>query len=460
MSNSAAGPRVTSVALSRRLALWPALIVAVCSAQSPREKNAIALLERGRVDQAEQILLEALKDEPRSESVNALLGQIAFSRQNYSQAISRFQKAGAFLANNPLLQVNYAEALLQSKTVDAAKRILNTLPAQDSVAQFEAGLLLARFGQFAPAEDHFRLAKPGYPQPQVLAYNLALAQYNAGKFAESAATLEELRKGASVDADAVNLLGQAYAEAGEHQKAAAVLQEATKSYPRDERNYLALAKLAIDTDATAMGLEAVDRGLKYLPDSYALLIQRGYLRLAQGMYKEAEADYRRATELQPDSASPKIGLAFILLQNQRQGEAASLLEQVLASHPNFFVQYLMGELCIREGREDDALGHLRKSAELEPNFSPAHTNLGKIYLKKNDAASAIRELELAVRIDPEDVSAFYQLSMAYRRNGEREKAQAALAHVRELNKDKRELGTTLFITRRLRKLRTAELSPF
>jgi len=437
-----------------------AALAGTLAAQSPAERRAIDLLEKGRVEEATRVLTEALRAEPKSPSINGLLGQIAFSRKDYAAAAKLFAAGAPFLEGNPLLLVNYAEALLETKAPAAALRALEKLPARDAVAQFEAGLLLARFGQFTAAERRFELALPGYPQPQVLKYNLGLAQYRAGKFAASAATLETVRKHNPDDGDVLNLLGQAYLDAGEADKALAVLQEATRKNMRDERNYMAIGKLAIDEDLAAAGLEALDRGVAELPQSYALRVQRGYLRLSQGLHAEAEADYREATALKPDSETPKIGLAFVLLQSQRQPEAAKLLEQVLASSQSFFAHYLMGEVRTREGLDDEAIRNLRKSVDLEPRFGPARANLGKLYLKKNETPAAIRELEAAVKLDPEDTTAYYQLSIAYRRTGEKEKAQKALAQVKELNKEQRELGATRFITRKLRKLRSTGGSPF
>ena len=146
----------------------------------------------------------------------------------------------------------------------------------------------------------------------------------------------------------------------------------------------------------------------------------------------------------------------MLLQNQRQAEATEILKQVLSIKPNFFVHYLMAELRIREGSDDEALSQLQASAKLEPKFSLTHTNLGKLLLKKKEIPQAIEELELAVKLDPDDATAYYQLSTAYRLSSQREKAQQALARVKELNKEQRELGTTRFITRRLQKVRTSE----
>ena len=427
------------------------------TAQTPREAQAIQFLQNGRVDEAQQLLTKLLQENPKNQPVHALLGQIAFGKQDYAGAISHFQKAPAFLSNNPVLLLSYAEALLTREAKDDAVHELSKLQRGEPEAHFEAGLLLARFGLYGPAEIQFQMAKTArYRDASVLAYNLALTQYRAGRFVDSASTLEELRKTQTLDADALNLLGQSYLDAGNSEPAESVLKSALGAFPKDERNYLALAKLAIDTEKLDMGLVVLDQGLKQLDNSYALHMQRGYLRLSNGYLTDAETDYRHAIELKPESTSPKIGLAFVLLQNQRQAEATEILNQVLSIKPNFFVHYLMAELRIREGSDDEALSQLQASAKLEPKFSPTHTNLGKLLLKKKEIPQAIEELELAVKLDPDDATAYYQLSTAYRLSSQREKAQQALARVKELNKEQRELGTTRFITRRLQKVRTGE----
>jgi tetratricopeptide (TPR) repeat protein len=263
-----------------------------------------------------------------------------------------------------------------------------------------------------------------------------------------------------VDGDILNLLAQAYMDAGQAQKAIDVLQEAIRRDPRDERNYVAAGRLAIDEDLAPVGLELLDQGLKALPKSYSILMERAYIRLSLAQYADSEADYRSAIALEPNSGSGRIGLAFVLLQSQHLPEAASLLQDVVRTHPsNYFAHYLLGEMRIHEGLDDEAITNLEKATALQPAFSAAHTNLGKLYLKKNNRAAALRELETAVKLDPEDTTAYYQLSIAYRRSGEKEKAQQALALVRRLNEEQRNLGTTRFLTQKYRKARSEALAP-
>ena len=415
-------------------------------------QTAAKLLETGRVEEARKLLLDLLSQNPGAEPIEGFLGQIAFSQKNYAEAASRFRKAPSILAKNPVLSVNYAEALLETESLEAAKRELERLPRSDAAAQFESGLLLARAGDFVAAEAHFKFAREGYPNADVVEYNLALAQLHAQKYPECVTTLEQMRARGGSNSDVLRLLAEAYLEAGRPQKSYEVLQELIKDNPRDRRLYLLLTQLADQEDRADIGLEWLDYGLRYMPDSFPLLMQRGYLHLLLGRNKESESDYRKAIEIQPDSDSAPIELAFLLLTTQRYPEADKLLKQVIQSSPsNFFGYYLLGEIRLQEGLNEEALRYTKKAAALETGYAAIHANLGKLYVKSKEYAAAIRELEAAVKLDPDNKTAYYQLSIAYRKTGEKEKARAALVHVRRLNKQQRELGTARYLARKLRK---------
>jgi tetratricopeptide (TPR) repeat protein len=281
------------------------------------ETDPIFLLNHGRVEEARKLLLEALRTDPANPHAHALLGEIAFEGKDYAAAAAHFAKGEQIVAHSPRVSVHYAEALLQTKNIDGAERVLAALPPADGEAQFRAGLLLAGSERYLQAEKHFLAARANYRAADILAYNLALAQYNARKFKECAVTLEEARQKGLRDGDILNLSGLCYLDGGQPQKALATFQEGIAQTPADERNYVGISRLAIEEDQPMTGLEFVNKGLQLLPKSYTLLLQRGYLNLSQGQYPESEADYRKALELKPDSASAQIGLAFVLLENQQ-----------------------------------------------------------------------------------------------------------------------------------------------
>ena len=428
--------------------------------------------------EARRVLLELARKHPDNEDLQAVLGQIAFSLKEYGEAAERFRKSASKLSANPILLLNYTESLLQTKANQAALEAAEQLPEDHFMAQFEAGLILARFGEFPAAERHFRLARTGHPDPLSVAYNLALAQYRLRKFDECAATLEESRRGWTIS----NLSGPPDHPLAQKQermldllllakKEAPVdlLRQAIDRHPGDEINYLAAADRLAEENKLLPAVELVERGLEKLPDSYSLRFKNAHLLYFLAQYGMAESEYRKAAELRPDLDMPRVGLALVLMETRQLDEAYTILQELLHRTPlSFYGHYLLGELAIMSGVapgsqvESKAVEHLKQATALQPDFffwegsSPvalAHTSLGKLYLKRNDPASAVRELEKAVRLDPEATPAFYQLSIAYRKLGNKEKERQTLARVRRLNQQRRELGARELSRRALRKTR-------
>ena len=203
-------------------------------AQSDQKQRVLELLDNGRQEEAREVLLEIVGRQPEDEQAQALLGEIAFGRKEYREAAARFARASSILQGYPLLLVSYAEALIETNELSTARQILQKVPQEDAVAQFESGLLLARFGEYAHSERHLILARAAYPDPSAAAYNLAFVQYLQGKFAECAGTLEEVPEPLE-SGDILNLLGLALIEMEDFQKAAQILQEAARKHPLDER---------------------------------------------------------------------------------------------------------------------------------------------------------------------------------------------------------------------------------
>src|SRR5689334_588070 len=116
---------------------------AITLAQTGNVQQAADLLRKGRVDEAKNLLLDCLRDDPQNQNIHGVLGKIAFGRKEFAEAVKHFQKAPAFLDRHRELLHNYAEALLETKSPDEAIRVLELVPPESAEAQFECGLLLA-----------------------------------------------------------------------------------------------------------------------------------------------------------------------------------------------------------------------------------------------------------------------------------------------------------------------------
>jgi len=70
------------------------------------------------------------------------------------------------------------------------------------------------------------------------------------------------------------------------------------------------------------------------------------------------------------------------------------------------------------GRYDEALRNLRAAAERFPRDRVVRNQIGRILFLKRQYRAAIAELENSLRVDPEDLTAHYNLMLCYRALGQ------------------------------------------
>ena len=119
-------------------------------------------------------------------------------------------------------------------------------------------------------------------------------------------------------------------------------------------------------------------------------------------YAGAEAAFRRALELRPEYAAAMIRLGESQLEQRRHAEARQSYESAL------------------------------EQSRFAPGYAgAAHYGLGRVALAEGDATDAVSHFEQVLRAQPSAGRARYQLALAYRDLGERERARELLAGARE-----------------------------
>ncbi|MDW3117705.1 MAG: tetratricopeptide repeat protein [Roseovarius pacificus] len=97
-------------------------------------------------------------------------------------------------------------------------------------------------------------------------------------------------------------------------------------------------------------------------------------------WPEAEADFRKALELNPGQPYALNYLGYSLVEKQiKLDEALSLIEQAVASQPNSgYIVDSLGWVLYRLGRYDEAIGHMERAAELMPVDPVVNDHLGDV----------------------------------------------------------------------------------
>jgi tetratricopeptide (TPR) repeat protein len=187
----------------------------------------------------------------------------------------------------------------------------------------------------------------------------------------------------------------------------------------------------------------VDIGLRQLPESWMLRLQRGVLLAMKGTMSEAEAEFDTARRLAPDRAVPYAALGMAWIQSGQTEKAVEVLRAELPRRRDHVVPYIFAVALLRSGVEPaspaaaEAVDALRASIQANPRFAPARAELGRLLLKRDRVDLAIRELEKAAELDPGSTPALYALAQAYRKKGDVARAQEMLARVSTLNAQER-----------------------
>jgi tetratricopeptide (TPR) repeat protein len=185
-----------------------------------------------------------------------------------------------------------------------------------------------------------------------------------------------------------------------------------------------------------LSTEASQRLLTTAPESFQAHQLNAEVLEIQGKLNEAAEEYRKVLSLNPKLPGIHYQLGELLLAGDRGpttlDEARRDFEEELKLHPRTAgAEYELGEMARQARQWDDAIEHFNRALTLDSQFGEALIGLGKSLVSAGRPQQAVAPLERAVRLEPGNAIAHYQLSFAYRRLGRDQEAAKELAAYRE-----------------------------
>jgi tetratricopeptide (TPR) repeat protein len=171
---------------------------------------------------------------------------------------------------------------------------------------------------------------------------------------------------------------------------------ALKSDPDLSLAYGGIGLICQELGTPEQGRAFLQRGIELDPRSADLHYYLGSIHQALGANDPAIASYERAIQLKGPDVPPR----FLV----RLGMAQVASEKTAGAESSF-----------------------TRALERDPNFAPAHYEMGKLLLKSGRVELAERSLEQAIRLDPFLREAYYSYGLACMRNGKAVQGQAVLA---------------------------------
>jgi tetratricopeptide (TPR) repeat protein len=233
---------------------------------------------------------------------------------------------------------------------------------------------LGRQGQHALAIEALAAVPPTSPWFVTAEIRRAATQRDAGEAGPDIATLTAL-------AERRPELIEVHAALGDHLRMAERYAEAAEAYGR------AIALVPSPTAA-----------------HWALFYSRAISLERAGDWPSAEADFRRALELQPGQPMVQNYLGYSLVEQRRNlEEALDLIEAAVAGQPDDgFITDSLGWVLYRLGRYEEAVPHMLRAVELEPVDPIINDHLGDVLWKVGRKREAEFQWRRALSFGPAD----------------------------------------------------------
>jgi tetratricopeptide (TPR) repeat protein len=157
-----------------------------------------------------------------------------------------------------------------------------------------------------------------------------------------------------------------------------------------------------------------------------------------GEKDEAERLARRVLDLDPGRADAQVFLAGLLILEDRMEEAGRLLRQAVERKPDIPGGYRqLGMVLDRLGDREGARKAIEMAVRQAPDDAATRMVFGRLLLDQGEIKDAIGHLEKACQLDPQLAGAFYALSQGWNRLGETQRSQGALETYQRLKQKER-----------------------
>jgi tetratricopeptide (TPR) repeat protein len=348
------------------------------------------------VDRAIAEYKAALAADPGSLFVKTQLAELYYRLSRVGDAI---REAEAVLQVNPdevdahrLLASIYLHSLSETEAAASSDATL-----RKAITQFEAvtrldpsdtdslvalGRLYRLTNQNSKAEEALRKAIGTDPGSRPALQYLAQLYLDQGNTSDAIATLEKIPAG-EMDPAALVMLGQAYMQSRDYDKALAAYTQALEQDPDNQELRRGHAEALMAAGKTAEARTELQKILRTDPNDAQTWLRLGHLDRVEGKFDEAREELTKAKNLQSDNA--EITYEQVLLEETtgNDDKAVALIQGLLKDSEKPNGNYTLGEAGNRaaflerlgmiyrnQEKYDQALGAFRQILELGPSQTP------------------------------------------------------------------------------------------
>src|SRR5438132_1201755 len=240
-------------------------------------------------------------------------------------------------------------------------------------------------------------------EPQNLQANLLLGDYFRGK-GNLEAAIQHLETAYKVSPPSIELklrLAALYAQSGRIEQGLVLAREVTTSQPKLAAGHYVMGQLQLERGDLQQAADALNTAISLQPNLGAAYFLRGTVHERKGERDRAIVAYRKAQSLSPKNPAVLNNLAWIYAsrsENLEEALSLALGAQKLAPDSPAILD-TVGFVHYKRKEYSKAEPVLRRAAELGAKMAPIHYHLGMTYYRLGKQEDAIASLKRSLQLD-------------------------------------------------------------
>jgi tetratricopeptide (TPR) repeat protein len=431
-----------------------------------RDKIAVLLLMQGKADEAQRLIAEVLKSNPRDSDALALRAEMSLRRGDANSAIAdlravirdqpkslgyRLGLARAYRAHGePALaeetlraamdiapnsfdvRIDLAELLSQLDRAPEAIKILEAMVHQEPTDPRPRALLsrvyLAK-GDFAQARQSAEDFKTLRPKSPIGFYEAGLVAQAEGRLADGEREFDRALELKPDDFDVLSARSRLDVRQGHVPQAITRVQGASERNPKDPQLVALLGELYFSAKDYANAVRTDQQAIELAPRRWVSYRDLATVKLAQQDKAGAVAAYEAGAKAIPGEIQLLAPLTDIYVAEGRIDDAISSYETAYHNAPgSLAVANNLAMLLVNHRTDQRDLDRAKEltapfATSLDASLLDTH---GWVKFKRGEYQEALQVLERAVATQPESPVIRYHLAMAQIKSGQEDKARTNL----------------------------------
>ena len=381
----------------------------------------------GKVDEALELVNRALAVAPKNEEAGLMKGDLLRFKSEPAEALTAYQKVLEISAENIPARVNITSLQIAAGNLSDARKNLEEL--RKTVPNLPATkylIALVEFHQkkYAAARDAalqvLRIA-PNHLPSRLL---LGAVEFSQGAHAQAQSHLEQVLGQSPNNLYARRLLVTSFARTGRIQRAIEVLEPGLQRFPDDAQLMQLAGEVYLQANELDKAARYFERTVKLDPQSPAARTRLGTSRLLAGETDRALADFEAASQLDPNAYKADLLLVMSNLRRADYDEALKAAQSLEKKQPkNPLTYYLKGAAYVGKKDRATARKELEHALQLNPRYLAATVQLAELDLQDSRPEQARRRFEAVLEKDSNDARTLIALATISPRLGATSKQQ-------------------------------------